>query len=129
MFNRKSAIVVTAFAAAILLFPANSWSQMPEGVNAQVVAVHNFDIPGLDRVELLKFTIEPGASIEMTLPADELCTVTQGVFSVTNHDLGTTNVYAAGSRFSGGSKGQKVTVSNPGDVLAVQWVYDLYRKE
>ena len=41
-----------------------------------------------------------------------------------NHDLGTTTVYATGSRWSQG-KGQTVTVSNSGDEVAVQWVYEL----
>lgn len=125
----NSPVMGPALAAALLLFPLQSWSQdLPEGVTWTVVAVYKVDTPGVDRVELGKFTIEPGATLTMPLEADEFCTVTQGTFTVINHDLGTTTVYATGSRFSQ-AKGQKVTVSNPGDTLAVQWVYELYGKE
>jgi uncharacterized cupin superfamily protein len=129
LFNRGSLRVGLLVAALLLLYPMQSWSQdLPQGVTWEVVAVYNVDIPGVDRVELGKFTIEPGATLTMPLEADEFCTVTQGTFTVINHDLGTTTVYATGSRFSQ-AKGQKVTVSNPGDTLAVQWVYELYGKE
>ena len=117
-------------AAVLLFFPLQSWSQdMPEGVTWEVVAVYAVDDPDIDRVELGKFSMEPGASIEMPIAATmEFCTATQGEWTVVNHDLGTTTIYATGSRWTQ-KKGHKVTVSNNGDVLAVQWVYELYATE
>ncbi len=117
-------------AILFLLFPTQSWSgELPEGVTWEVVAVYKVDDPGVDRVELGKFSMEPGATLTMPIEATvEFCTVTQGTFTVVNHDLGTTTIYTTGSRFSQ-AKGQKVTASNPGDTVAVQWVYELYAKE
>ncbi len=125
----KSPVMGPFLAAVLLLFPLQSWSQeLPEGVTWTVVAVYKVDTPGVDRVELGKFTMEPGATMTEAMEANEFCSVTQGTFTVVNHDLGTTTVYSAGSRFSS-AKGQKVTASNLGDTLAVQWVYQLFSKE
>ncbi len=126
----NSPVMGPVLAAVLLFFPLQSWSQgLPEGVTWEVVAVYKVDAPGVDRVELGKFTMEPGTVLkDFYLEATEFCNATEGSFSVVNHDLGTTTLYAAGSRWSQ-SKGQTVTVSNPGDVAAVQWVYELYYKE
>ena len=128
--NRGSLGIGLLLAALLLLFPMQSWSQgLPEGVTWEVVAVYKVDAPGVDRVELGKFTMAPGTVLkDFLLEATEFCTATEGSFSVVNQDLGTTTLYAAGSRWSQ-AKGQTVTVSNPGDVPAVQWVYELYMKE
>ncbi len=45
-----------------------------------------------------------------------------------NHTKGTTTVHTTGSRWVN-EKGDVVTVSNPGDTVAVQWVYVLVGKE
>ena len=129
MINREWAIVPTVFAAALLLLPGKGWSQgLPEGVTADVVATYEVDIPGVDRVDLVKFSMEPGATLYLAIEARGFCTGTQGMFKVLNHDLGTTTVYSAGSRWSQ-EKGWNITVSNPGDDLAVQWVYEIYATE
>ncbi len=123
---RKNSIIASFFVAALLLLPAKSWSQgLPEGITVSVVAEHPVNIPGIEKVTLLKFTFQPGAVLEnFLLEATEFCNATQGSFTVVNHDLGTTTVYTAGSRWSQG-KGQTVTVSNTGEEVAVQWVYEL----
>ncbi len=128
--NRGSLGIGLLLAALLLLFPMQSWSQgLPEGVTWEVVAVYKVDTPGLDRVELGKFTMEPGTSLETPVEATvEFCTATQGEFTVVNHDLGTTTIYATGSRWSQ-KKGHLVTVSNLGDGLAIQWVYGVYAQE
>ena len=128
--NRGSLGIGLLLAAVLLLFPMQSWSEgLPEGVTWEIVAVYKVDDPGIDKVQLGKFSMEPGTSLETPVEATvEFCTATQGEFTVVNHDLGTTTIYAAGSRWSQ-AKGQTVTVTNPGDVPAVQWVYELYPKE
>ena len=122
--------VAPLLAFLFLLFPMQSWSQdMPEGVTWDVVHTYNIDAPGIDKVQLGKFTMEPGKSMSMPIAATaEFCTSTQGQWTVENHDLGTITTYATGSRWSQ-KKGHKVTVSNRGEELAVQWVYELYAKE
>ena len=122
--------VLPFLAILFLLFPTQSWSQdLPEGVTWEVVAVYKVDDPGIDNVSLGKFSMEPGTSIEMPVAATvEFCTATQGEFTVVNHDLGTTTIYATGSRWSQ-KKGHVVTVSNSGDGLAIQWVYEVYAQE
>jgi len=45
---------------ALLLLPAKSWSQgLPEGIEVTVVAEHPVNIPGVEKVILLKFTFQP----------------------------------------------------------------------
>ena len=123
---RTSSIIASFFVVALLLLPAKSWSQgLPKGVEVSVVAEHPVNVPGVEKVILLKFTFQPGAILEnFLLEATEFCNTTRGSFAVVNHDLGTTTVYATGSRWSQG-KGQTVTVSNTGNEVAVQWVYEL----
>ncbi len=132
MLTYRSSAIVGVFSAVLfvlLLFPMQARSQgLPEGVEAAVVAEYPVNIPGVEKVKLLKFTFQPGAVLkDFYLEATEFCTVTQGTFTVMNHEMGTTTVYAAGSRWSN-PKGVTVTVSNPGDVPAIQWVYVLNEK-
>ncbi len=55
-------------AILFLLFPTQSWSgELPEGVTWEVVAVYKVDDPGVDRVELGKFSMEPGATLTMPI--------------------------------------------------------------
>ncbi len=122
--------VLPFLAILFLLFPTQSWSEgLPEGVTWEVVAVYKVDDPGIDKVQLGKFSMKPGTSFETPVEATvEFCTATQGEFTVVNHDLGTTTIYATGSRWTQ-KKGHKVTISNSGDGLAIQWVYELYAQE
>ncbi len=130
MINRKWAIVPTVFAAALLLLPAKGWSQdLPEGVEFQVVAEYAVDIPGVEKATLGKLSLAPGAKWE-NLPIEntEFCNATQGVISVVDHTLGTSNLYTPGSRWAP-HKGSSVTITNPGDVTHVHWVLALIEKK
>lgn len=129
MINRKWTIVPTVFAAALLLLPAKGWSQdLPEGVEAQVVAEYAVDIPGVEKVDLRTLSLAPGAKWGFTIEDTIFCNATQGVISVVDHTLGTSNLYTQGSRWAP-RKGSNVTVSNPGDETHVHWALALIEKK
>jgi len=131
--NCRSPAVIGSFPAVFLLllfFPVQSWSQeLPEGIEVTVAAEYPVDIPGIEKVVLKRFTFQPGASLDLTVDETAFCNATQGTFVFVDHDLGITTVYEAGSRWAMPEKGTKITVSNPGNVPAVQWVYGLVEKE
>ncbi len=126
----RSLAFASFLAALLLLFPVQSWSAgLPEGMTVDLIAEYPVQIPGLEKVQLKKMTMQPGTVLkEFTVPVSHYCTVTQGMFTVVDHTAGTTTVYVAGSRFAP-TKGHIVTVSNPGDELAVQWNYYLIEKK
>ncbi len=125
-------IVVAIPLAVLFLFllsPLQGLSEeLPEGVTAQLVAEYPSNIPGMKKIQLFKITLQPGA-VWKDIPVEntDLCNATQGTFTVVNQKTGTTTIYAEGSRWIN-EKGTTVTVSNPGDVPAVQWVYVLNEK-
>ncbi len=115
---------------AFLIFPIQAWAQeLPEGVTFDVIATYASDIPGVERVELQKFTLAPGAKLE-NFPVEnvEYCASTQGTIRVTDETTGETNIYAAGSRWQP-KIGHKVSVSNPGTELHVHWIYAFVLKK
>lgn len=86
------------------------------------------DIPGIEKVELKKITLEPGAILANFPVKDQIfCNATQGVISVIDHTSGTSTLYTAGSRWAP-RKGGIFTISNPGEVTHVHWVYALIEK-
>ena len=119
-------IVATPLIALLLSVPVQSWAA--EGWDIKVVAEWPVDNPGVEKVLLRRVEAQPGASIDLTLKDVDFCNATQGTWSVTNHATNTTTVFVAGSRWRMPPKGTKVTVSNPGNVPAVQWVYRLVEK-
>ena len=130
MLNYGSSLVVGAFLAiALFLSTAQSWSQdLAEGVNVTVVATYPVDLPGIERVELKKWTLEPGAILkDLTIKDQFFCNVTQGVILIVDQKTGASTLYAAGSRWAP-VKGSTVTISNPGDVTHVHWVYAMIAK-
>ena len=130
MLNYRSSLVVgTILAVLLLAFPMQSWSQgLPEGVEVTVVAEYSVKIPGIEKVQLRKVTLQPGAILEnISAKHTDFCQVTQGMVTVVDHGQRTTTVYVAGSRFAP-EKGTTMTVSNPGDVPGVVWVYRLIEK-
>ena len=49
----------------LLLYPLQSRSQvMSEGVSVVTISEHNINTPGVEKVKLVKMTLQPGASIE-----------------------------------------------------------------
>ena len=130
MVNYGSSLIVGAFLAiALLLSPAQSWSQdLPEGVGMEVVATYPVDLSGIEKVELRKVTLEPGAILKNFTVKDQFfCHVTQGEILIVNQASGASVLYSAGSRWAP-VKGSTVTISNPGDVTHVHWVYAMIEK-
>ncbi len=120
-------VVALSFVLAVLLsLPAQSWAA--ENTSAKVIAECPVDNPGVEKVLLRRVEYQPGASKDVTVKHFDFCNATQGTWSVTNHADNTTTVYVAGSRWRMPPKGTKVTVANPGNVPAVQWVYRLIEK-
>ena len=126
----RSLGIAPFLAVLLLVFPVQSWSQgLPEGVEVQVVAEYSVTIPGIEKVQLRKVTLQPGAILE-NIPVNDtdFCSETQGTLTVVDHKNGTTTLYAAGSRWAP-EKGITATISNAGDVPAVMWVYRLIEKK
>ena len=121
---------VATIIVAFLIFPIQASAQeLPEGVTFDVIATYASDIPGVERVELQKFTLAPGAKLE-NFPVEnvEYCASTQGTIRVTDETTGETNIYAAGSRWQP-KIGHKGSVSNPGTELHVHWIYAFVLKK
>ena len=120
-------VVTLSLVLALLLYlPAQSWAA--EGVNVKIVAEWPVDNPGVEKMLLRRVEFQPGATVDVTVKHFDFCNATQGTWSVTDHALKTTTVYVAGSRWRMPPKGTKVTITNPGNVPAVQWVYRLIEK-
>ncbi len=119
-------VTISLVLAVLLSLPAQSWAA--EHTSAKVIAEWPVDNPGVKKVLLRRVEYQPGASKDVTVKYFDFCNVTQGTWAITNHADNTTTVYVAGSRFRMPPKGTKVTVTNPGNIPAVQWVYRLIEK-
>ncbi len=131
MLRITSFLISTAFlAVALLALPNTGWAgELPEGVTVQVVAEYPVDIPGVEKVLLKKFTLQPGATLAKFVVNDQtFCNTTQGVVTVIDHTDGSTTLYTPGSRWAP-VKGHTFTVSNPGDETHVHWVYAMIEKK
>ncbi len=129
MHKIRSSVAVGALSlvlAVLLSLPGQSWAA--EHTSAKVIAEWLVDNPGVEKVLLRRVEYQPGASKEVTVKYFDFCNVTQGTWAITNHADNTTTVYVAGSRWRMPPKGTKVTVANPGNVPAVQWVYRIIEK-
>ena len=105
-----------------------SSAKLPEGVRIQLVAEYSSDIPGVQKVQLRKVTLEPGATLGNFTVADPLfCNATAGTISVFDHAKGTTAVYRSGDHWSF-ARGQ-FTLSNPGDVDHVHYLYAMIQSQ
>ena len=118
--------LVALLAIAMLILPSKSWAA--EGIDVKVVAEWPVDNPGVEKVLLRRVEFQPGATIDVTMEHFDFCNATQGTWAVTNHANGTTTLHAAGSRWRMPPKGTKVTVTNPGNIPAVQFVDRLIEK-
>ncbi|MEE8506699.1 MAG: hypothetical protein V3S40_10840 [Kiloniellales bacterium] len=112
--------------ALILCLPGQS--RAAEGIDVKVVAEWPVDIPGIEKMQLRRVVFQPGATIDLTITHVEFCNGTQGEWAVTIPAGGQTTLHTAGSRWRMPAKGTKITVTNPGDVPAVQFVYRLIEK-
>ena len=113
-------------AVLVMLFPVQGWSATPSaGVEFQVVKEYAVDMPGVQKMQLTKMTLEPGATLENFTANDPIfCSTTEGVVSVVDHTYGTTKAYAAGSHWAM-RKGAQLTLFNPGDVKHVAYFYEM----
>jgi len=126
--QRSLLCAALVIAVGMLLFPVQAWSQLPPGVKVEVLAKYSTEISGIKEIRLVKFTFAPGAVLkDFKVKNQALCNSTQGVFTVLNQDTGETNLYAPGSRWIN-TKGATITVANPGDEVAIQYVYSLVGK-
>ena len=129
MLRISSLLISTAFLAAVLLIaPSKGWAAEPEGVTYQTVAEYSVDVSGLEKVMMNKLILEPGAMWEFTVNNQVFCNVTQGSILVVDHEAGSSTLYTTGSRWAP-TKGNTVTISNPGDETHVHWIYALIEKK
>ena len=130
MLRISSLLISTAFLAAVLLIaPSKGWAaELPEGVTYQTVAEYSVDVSGLEKVMMNKLILEPGAMWEFTVNNQVFCNVTQGSILVVDHEAGSSTLYTTGSRWAP-TKGNTVTISNPGDETHVHWIYALIEKK
>ena len=75
--------------------------ELPEGMEVTVIAEYPSDVPGLEKVRLLKIVLHPGTGwTKIKQEREEYCTLTKGTISTTDFTLNTTNVYSTGSWWS-----------------------------
>ena len=117
-------------AVLVMLFPVQGWSAtLSEGVEFQVLKEYSVDMPGVQKMQLTKMTLEPGATLaNFTVKDPIFCSTTEGVVSVVDHTYGSTKVYAAGSHYAM-RKGARLTFFNPGDVNHVAYFYEMIGME
>ncbi len=122
----RSLSLIAFLAIALLILPGKSWAA--EGIDVKVVAEWPIDIPGIEKMQLRRVVFQPGATIDLTIEYVEFCNGTQGEWAVTIPVGGTTTLHTAGSRWRMPAKGTKITITNPGNVPAVQFIYRLIEK-
>ena len=122
----RSLSLIAFLAIALLVLPSKSWAA--EGIESKVVAEWPVDIPGVEKMQLRRVEFQPGATVDLTIKHVEFCNGTQGVWAVTIPAGGTTTLHTAGGRWRMPAKGTKITVSNPGNIPAIQFVYRLIEK-
>ncbi len=129
MFKLWNSAIIGTFSlvlAALLVVPTQTWAA--EGIDVKVVAEWPVDIPGIEKMQLRRVVFQPGATIDLTIEYVEFCNGTQGEWAVTIPTGGQTTLHTAGGRWRMPAKGTKITVTNPGNVPAVQFVYRLIEK-
>ncbi len=129
MFKLWNSAIIGTFSlvlAALLVVPTQTWAA--EGIDVKVVAEWPVDIPGIEKMQLRRVVFQPGATIDLTIEYVEFCNGTQGEWAVTIPAGGQTTLHTAGGRWRMPAKGTKITVTNPGNVPAVQFVYRLIEK-
>lgn len=131
MINRNAFLIaapVVAVLFLLLVVPSQGWSkEVAKGVTVDLVAEYPVDVPGIEKVLLQKLTMAPGSVLEGTVIGITFCNTTRGSISVVDHTNGTSTIYTVGSRWAP-EEGIKFTLTNPGDVTHVHWIYRLVRK-
>ncbi len=123
----RSLSLIALLAIALLILPSKTWAA--EGIESKVVAEWPVEIPGIEKMQLRRVVFQPGVTLtDFEIKFVEFCNGTQGEWAVTIPVGGTTTLHTAGSRWRMPAKGTKITISNPGNIPAIQFVYRLIEK-
>ncbi len=123
----RSLSLIAFLAIALLILPSKTWAA--EGIESKVVAEWPVDIPGIEKMQLRRVVFQPGVTLtDFEIKFVEFCNGTQGEWAVTIPAGGKTTLHTAGGRWRMPAKGTKITVSNPGNIPAIQFVYRLIEK-
>ncbi len=122
-------IVVASLTIAFLIAPSIGFAQgLPKGVAIEVLAEYPSKTPGVEKILFRKITMQPGASLSLTLPAQSLCQGTKGVLTVVDHTSGKTFIRKVGQRWDT-SPGHKVTLTNKGTTVHEHLFYTMVVKK
>ncbi len=122
----RSLSLIAFLVIALLILPSKTWAA--EGMESKVVAEWPVEIPGIEKMQLRRVVFQPGATVTREVKFVDFCNGTQGEWAVTIPVGGTTTLHTAGSRWRMPAKGTKITITNPGSVPAVQYIYRLIEK-
>ncbi len=122
-------IGAASLAIAFLAVPFTGQAAgLPEGVTIEVIAEYPSMTPGVGKILFRKIVLKPGASWDLTVPAQSLCQATKGEAKLVDHTSGETLVFKAGDRWIT-YPGHEVTLSNPGSVDHEHLFYTLVAAE
>ncbi len=109
-------IAAASLAIAFLAVPGTGQAAgLPEGVTIEVIAEYPSMTPGVEKVLFRKIVLKPGASWDLTVPAQSLCQATKGEAKLVDHTSGETVTFKVGDRWFT-SPGHEVTLSSTGTV-------------
>jgi hypothetical protein len=109
-------IAAVSFVFAFMAVPnASQAGGLPEGVSIEVIAEYPSMTPGVEKILFRRIVIKPGASWDLTVPAQSVCQATAGEAKLVDHTSGKTYNFKTGDRWFT-EPGHKVTLSNPGTV-------------
>lgn len=131
MFSRMMSIAACMFGAiaVLLIIGAANADELPEGIKVNLIAEYASQVPTLEKVRLVKVVMQPGAAFnDIVVKNEEYCRLSQGRLTRTNHTLGVTNVLGVGA-FWAPRKGDRHTVTNTGEDVAIMWVYQIIEKD
>ena len=119
--------IFSAFAGFLTIGIANA-EELPEGIKVNIVPEYASRLPTLEKMRYVKVVLQPGAAFDNILIVhEEYCRLSQGQLTHTNHTTGITTVFSVGSLWAP-PKGDRHTVTNTGQDVAIMWVYQLIEK-
>ena len=111
----------------VLLVPSGETQQLPPGVKVQVLGEMGSKIPGVEKIVMKRFTLDPGAKLENLTPTNtQLCTASGGEATVTMG--GKTIVRKAGQAWVE-EKGVTFSIENKGKRPFVDLFFELIEKK
>ncbi len=130
MLSRLTSIATSVLVAVAILFAFSSANadEHTEGFKATVIAEYSSRLPTLEMVRYVKVVFEPGGKMDnIEIVHEEYCRLSQGQLTHINHTNKITDVFTVGALWSP-PKGDRHTVTNTGDGIAIMWVYQLIEK-